>query len=103
MIGEVEHSPISRTDLKSSDKVDEDIGNETTTFDYQEDPRDAKDEQNIRSASISVNKGSSPMDIIENPVDFETKMKEHKELRELMLLSPSIPLGFDLNCTQVNL
>ena len=34
--------------------------------------------------------------------DFENRLKENKIIKKFMSISPSIPSGFDLNCTNVD-
>ena len=34
--------------------------------------------------------------------DFENRLKENALIKKFMSISPSIPCGFDLNCTNVD-
>lgn len=34
--------------------------------------------------------------------EFENRLKENKVIKKFMSISPSIPCGFDLNCTNVD-
>lgn len=34
--------------------------------------------------------------------EFENRLKENKIIKKFMSISPSIPCGFDLNCTNVD-
>ena len=36
-------------------------------------------------------------------VNFEERLKNNVAFKEIMLMSPSIPMGFDSNCTKINL
>jgi hypothetical protein len=36
---------------------------------------------------------------VDDFLEFEDRLKKHAGLKEMMKMSPSIPLGFDLNCT----
>lgn len=44
---------------------------------------------------------------MKNTVDkllaFEERLKNNTAFKEIMLMSPSIPMGFDNNCTKINL
>ena len=33
---------------------------------------------------------------------FEERLKNNRAFKEIMLMSPSIPMGFDNNCTKIN-
>ena len=35
-------------------------------------------------------------------MEFEERLKKNQAIKELMKMSPSIPNGFDMNCTMVN-
>ena len=39
---------------------------------------------------------------VKNLIDFEERVKNEKSLNKLMLMSPSVPSGFDLNSTTLN-
>mmetsp|Transcript_22920 Transcript_22920/g.35275 ORF Transcript_22920/g.35275 Transcript_22920/m.35275 type:complete len:109 (+) Transcript_22920:3563-3889(+) len=46
--------------------------------------------------------GFTTLNSILSLMDFEQRLKSNSVIKEFLKMSPSIPNGFDMNCTQVN-
>jgi len=60
------------------------------------------EEDSGRSFSENMTGKFESLNGIRNIFDFEDNLKSNDIIKEFMSMSPSIPDGYDMNCTNVN-
>ena len=73
--------------------------NESLLIQTGEASRDTDFERNDSRAAFSLN--GSHIDI-DKMILFEERLKKDENIKKLMQMSPSIPNGFNMNCTQMD-